>query len=204
MALFYLPTLLTLLRLVLVPVIIWLIVTDELLAAFVVFLLAGFTDALDGFLARRFGWVTTLGAYLDALADKALLVSVYATLGFFGHLPPWLVILVISRDVLIIGAVLLTWLLGRDIDVNPTRLSKLNTVMQIALAALILAKRGIPINLATAEMLLIWACGLTTAFSAALYMTIWVKRMAVYDRADRQRSVSSAADPLAENQQDLT
>ncbi|HKJ61859.1 MAG TPA: CDP-alcohol phosphatidyltransferase family protein [Hyphomicrobiales bacterium] len=205
MTLFYLPTLLTLLRLLLVPVIMWLIVTDELLAAFVIFLTAGLTDALDGFLARRFGWETTLGAYLDALADKALLVSVYATLGFFGHLPTWLVILVINRDVLIIGAVLLTWLLGRKIDINPTRLSKLNTVIQITLAALILAKRGIPIDLATAETLLIWTCGLTTVLSAALYMAIWFRRMAVYDRQDRQRHVSDiAGNDFVKNGQDQT
>lgn len=205
MTLFYLPTFLTLLRLLLVPVIIWLIVTDELLAAFVIFLTAGLTDALDGFFARRFGWVTTLGAYLDALADKALLVSVYATLGFFGHLPPWLVILVISRDILIIGAVLLSWLLARKIEIKPARLSKLNTVIQIALAALILAKRGIPIDLETAESLLIWTCGLTTALSAALYMAIWMKRMAVYDRQDRQKQAPDIAGAdLVKHGQDQT
>lgn len=197
------PTLLTLLRLILVPVIVWLIVIDSLLAAFLVFLTAGLTDALDGFLARRFGCETQLGAYLDALADKSLLVSVYATLGFFGHLPSWLVILVISRDVLIIGAVVLTWLLGRNIDIYPTRLSKLNTVIQIMLAALVLAKSGLPIDLATMEALLIWACGLTTALSAALYMAIWVKRMAVYDHADLRKQVFPASDRIyTENGQD--
>ena len=139
------------------------------------------------------------------MADKALLVSVYATLGFFGHLPPWLVILVISRDVLIIGAVLLTWLIGRKIDIKPTRLSKLNTAIQISVAALILAKRGIPVDLASAETLLIWICGLTTALSAGLYMSIWVRRMAVYDHQDRQRYASDAAgNAYVKNGQDQT
>ncbi len=187
---YYLPTLLTLLRLILVPVIVWLIVIDAMLAAFIVFLTAGLTDALDGYLARRFGWETQLGAYLDALADKALLISVYAALGFLGHVPPWLVILVISRDVLIIGAVLLTWLLDRDVEIRPTRLSKLNTGVQIALAALVLAEGGLTLGLGTLERLLMWACGLTTALSAGLYMAIWVRRMADYDHADRRKEAS--------------
>lgn len=152
-----------------------------MLAAFVVFAAAGLTDALDGFLARRFGWESVLGAYLDALADKALLVSVYASLGILGYLPPSLVILVISRDILIIGAYLLTWLLGRDIGVYPTTISKVNTLVQISLAALVLINDAVSIDLDRAEILLIWSCGLTTAFSAALYIVIWARRMAAYD-----------------------
>ncbi len=139
----YVPNIITITRLFLVPVIIWLIVADKPFTAFVVFLVAGLTDALDGFLARRFGWQTELGAYLDAIADKALLMSVYAALGFYGFLPAWLVILVVSRDILIIGAVILGWLLDRAMALHPQRLSKVNTALQIGLAVLVLAERGL-------------------------------------------------------------
>ena len=93
------PNALTLARIILVPLIVWLIITHEMATAFVLFLLAGLSDAVDGYLAKRFGWQTELGAYLDPIADKALLVSIYVTLGFANHLPVWLVIAVVSRDI---------------------------------------------------------------------------------------------------------
>ena len=93
----------------------WLIVTHEMTAAFVLFLLAGVSDAADGYLAKRFQWRTELGSYLDPIADKLLLMSIYVTLGFSNHLPAWLVIAVVSRDILIIGAFLLSWVLSRPV-----------------------------------------------------------------------------------------
>ena len=109
------PNSLTLVRIVLVPLVVWLIITHEMLAAFLLFLLAGLSDAADGFLAKRYGWDTELGAYLDPIADKALLVSIYVTLGLAGQLPAWLVIAVVSRDILIVGAVVLSWMLSRPL-----------------------------------------------------------------------------------------
>jgi cardiolipin synthase len=184
--LIYLPNVITVLRLFLVPVIVWMIVADQLLAAFVVFLFAGLTDAVDGFLARRFNWQTELGAYLDPVADKALLVSVYATLGFFGHLPAWLVILVISRDLLIIGAVMLSWLLGRAVEVRPLRVSKVNTAMQIVLAVVVLGEGGLAPGWPQIVEVLIWTAGFTTALSAAIYLVDWMRRMAHYDLNERR------------------
>ena len=90
------PNALTLARIILVPLIVWLIISHEMATAFVLFLLAGLSDAVDGYLAKRFGWHTELGAYLDPIADKALLVSIYVTLGFANYLPAWLVIAVPS------------------------------------------------------------------------------------------------------------
>ncbi len=185
MQLIYLPNFITVLRLFLVPVIVWLIVTDELFGAFLVFLVAGITDALDGFLARRFGWHTELGAYLDPVADKALLMSVYAALGFYHYLPAWLVILVISRDLLIIGAVMLSWLMSRAGSIRPLMISKLNTVLQISLAVLVLAEGGARIGLGSYIPPLIWMTGLTTGLSAAVYLVIWLRRMARYDLDER-------------------
>jgi cardiolipin synthase (CMP-forming) len=98
------PNALTLVRIILAPLIVWLIIAHEFTAAFVLFVLAGLSDAAEGYLAKRFGWQTELGAYLDPIADKALLVSIYFTLGLTSHLPVWLVIAVVSRHILIVGA----------------------------------------------------------------------------------------------------
>src|SRR3970040_1934506 len=113
------PNSLTLGRIVLVPLVVWLIITHEMLAAFLLFLLAGLSDAADGFLAKRYGWGGRGGRPLSPIADKALLVSIYVTLGFAGHLPVWLVIAVVSRDILIVGAVVLSWMLSRPLSMQP-------------------------------------------------------------------------------------
>ena len=104
------PNLITLGRILLVPVVVWAISSGAMWIAFVLFLAAGVSDAVDGFLAKRFGMTTELGAYLDPLADKALIVSIYVALGISKVLPGWLVILVVSRDIMIVGAVVLTGL----------------------------------------------------------------------------------------------
>ena len=141
------PNGLTLGRIVLVPLVVWLIITHEMQAAFLLFLLAGLSDAADGFLAKRYGWHSELGAYLDPIADKALLVSIYVTLGFAGHLPVWLVIAVVSRDILIVGAVVLSWMLSRPLSMQPLLISKANTFSQIVLAGLVLAELGLGLGL---------------------------------------------------------
>lgn len=189
----YVPNIITITRLFLVPVIIWLIVADKPFTAFVVFLVAGLTDALDGFLARRFGWQTELGAYLDAITDKALLMSVYAALGFYGYLPAWLVILVVSRDILIIGAVILGWLLDRAMALHPQRLSKVNTALQIGLAVLVLAERGLQLGWGEYIAVLVWVTGATTALSAMFYLVSWLRHMARYDIDDRRRKAGPQA-----------
>src|SRR5689334_15573161 len=113
------PNLITLGRILLVPVVVWAIYSGAMWIAFVLFLVAGVSDAVDGFLAKRFGMASELGAYLDPLADKALIVSIYVTLGIKDVIPGWLVILVVSRDIMIIGAVMLSWVLGSPILMKP-------------------------------------------------------------------------------------
>ena len=95
--------------------------------AFLLFLAAGVSDAVDGFLAKRFGMTTELGAYLDPLADKVLIVSIYVTLGINDVIPRWLVILVVSRDILIVGGIMLSWVIGKPVKIKPLLVSKLNT-----------------------------------------------------------------------------
>ena len=116
------------------PVVVWAITAGEMQIAFVLFLAAGISDAVDGFLAKRFGMATELGAYLDPLADKAMLVSIYIALGITEAVPRWLVILVVSRDIMIVSAVILSWLVDKPVALKPLLVSKLNTVAQIVLA----------------------------------------------------------------------
>jgi cardiolipin synthase len=150
-------------------------------AAFVLFLLAGLSDAADGYLAKRFQWRTELGAYLDPIADKLLLVSIYVTLGFSDHLPAWLVIAVVSRDILIIGAFLLSWVLSRPVAVHPLPISKANTLAQIVLAGLVLAELGLGRGLHDLITFLIPMTGTLTIISAAAYFWAWLKHMASYE-----------------------
>lgn len=175
------PNALTLARIVAVPLLVWLIIDNEMFAAFVVFMLAGISDAADGFLAKRYGWNTELGAYLDPIADKALLVSIFVTLGVAGHLPVWLVIAVVTRDILIVGAVLLAWMMSRPVTVKPLLISKANTCAQIALAGMVLAELGLGLGLQGVIWVLIWVTGTFTILSAAAYFWGWLKHMGSYE-----------------------
>jgi cardiolipin synthase len=175
------PNTLTMARIVLVPLIVWLIITHEMTAAFVLFLLAGVSDAADGYLAKRFQWRTELGAYLDPIADKLLLMSIYVTLGFSNNLPAWLVIAVVSRDILIIGAFLLSWVLSRPVPVHPLLVSKANTFAQIVLASLVLAALGFGLGLEKPITFLIPVTGALTILSAGAYFFGWLTHMASYE-----------------------
>lgn len=152
------------------PVAVWLIQIGEFGWAFWLFVLAGVSDAVDGFIARAFGARTILGGYLDPLADKALLVSVYVALGWAGHLPSWLVILVVFRDIVIIGGVLLLYTLKESFAMQPSWTSKVNTVAQISLAAAVLAINGLGINDRGVADVLVWVTGATTAISGFGYI----------------------------------
>ncbi|GGE43172.1 CDP-diacylglycerol--glycerol-3-phosphate 3-phosphatidyltransferase [Agaricicola taiwanensis] len=175
------PTLITIGRILAVPIAIWLILADHLMAAFWVFVLAGITDGIDGFLARRWNQRTELGAYLDAIADKALLVSIYITLAVAGQIPALLAITVVSRDLMIVGAVLLCWVIGRPLTIRPTVLSKANTLAQITFAALVLAAGGYGYETGWPYSAGVWIVALLTVASAGSYLAIWARHMAGHD-----------------------
>src|SRR5258705_7998929 len=137
-----------------VPAIVWAIASNQMQIAFALFLIARLSDLIDGFLAKRFGMATELGAYLDPLADKAMLVSIYVALGITDAIPRWLVILVVSRDIMIVSAVILSWVVDKPVPLRPLRVSKLNTVAQIALAGVVLAALGFEFNAEIAVMVL--------------------------------------------------
>jgi cardiolipin synthase (CMP-forming) len=171
------PNFITLGRVVLVPVIFYLLVENQTEAAFYVFLIAGISDAVDGFLAKRYGWATELGAYLDPLADKLLLVSMFAAMGKQGLLPLWLAIAVISRDILIVIGVTLTWMLGQPVSIKPHVISKANTTAQIVLVATVLADEAYGLGLGPLRELLIWLTFALTMASLGSYTVAWVKHM---------------------------
>jgi cardiolipin synthase len=172
-----LPNLITVGRIILVPVVIWAITSGNMLLAFWVFVAAGISDAVDGFIAKRFNAQTEFGAYLDPLADKALLMSIYVTLAIEMLLPRWIVIAVVSRDIMIMGAVILSWVLNKPVEIHPLIVSKLNTAAQISLAALVLASSGFKFNAVQATNVLLIIAGGLTFVSAAAYLVEWMKHM---------------------------
>ena len=169
------PNLITLGRILLVPVVVWAISSGAMWIAFVLFLAAGVSDAVDGYLAKRFGMTTELGAYLDPLADKALIVSIYLTLGINGDIPRWLVILVVSRDIMIVGAFMLSWLIGSPIKVKPLLVSKLNTAAQIVFACVVLGSLGFDYELPKLTLALMGLVAVLTLLSVAAYVGEWVR-----------------------------
>ena len=171
------PNLITLARILLVPVMVWAIAAGEMQLAFVLFLAAGLSDAVDGYLAKRFGMATELGAYLDPLADKAMIVSIYVAMGIVGALPRWLVILVVSRDIMIVSAVILSWLMNRPVKLKPLAVSKFNTVAQILLALVVMAARGFAFDAEWAIFVLTIAVAALTLISVGLYLIEWVRHM---------------------------
>ena len=142
---------------------------------------AGLSDAVDGYLAKRFHWETELGGYLDPLADKLLVACVFIAMGWLGELPSWLVIAVVTRDVLIIIAVLLAWLLVRPVRIKPFAVSKANTVAQLALAATVLADTGFQLGLGGVRDVLVWLTAGLTVVSLGAYIRAWLRHMTGYE-----------------------
>jgi cardiolipin synthase (CMP-forming) len=171
------PNIITIMRLFIVPLVIVMIVQQQWLAAFLLFCVAGVSDAIDGFIARRFNMMSEFGAYIDPLADKALLVSIYVTLAAIKIIPVWLAIVVVSRDMMILMAILVSWMLDRPVEIKPLLISKINTGVQIAFAAFVLGAQAFGVDIALWDdwaMLLIAAL---TIGSAAAYLNGWMRHM---------------------------
>jgi cardiolipin synthase len=165
-----LPNLITLARLLSVPLAIWLIFGQRYGVAFWVFVGAGISDALDGYIAKRWNRRTRLGALLDPAADKALLTGVYLTLALMGQLPAWLVFLVILRDALIVLGYAAIRSTAAPAHLAPLYISKVNTLVQIALVGFVLARLGLGIEAGAATALLIAAAAVTTVWSGLSYL----------------------------------
>lgn len=172
------PNLISLSRLLSVPLNVWLIILAEWRYAFFLFCLAGISDALDGMIAKRFNAQTRLGQYLDPIADKVLLVSIFVVLGAQGEVPLWLVILVVSRDLLLVGGVLFLYLLDQFHEPRPLWTSKVNTAAQILTAALVLVRLAFEVPIGDEWLFLSFiVAGVTTAVSGAAYLVQWGRLM---------------------------
>ncbi len=174
-----LPNLITLARLGLVPVVIAMISAGRWQEACVLFILAGISDAVDGWLAKRFSLRTELGAYLDPLADKALLVSIYVALAVAAALPSTLAIVVVARDVMIIGAFMVSWLMDKRIKIRPLLISKINTVAQIAFAAAVLGAKAFDFALLPKFDPAAYGVAALTLASLAAYLANWSRHMSL-------------------------
>ena len=177
MILRHIPNALTLIRLALIAPFLVFLYHQEYVDAFYIFILAGFTDGLDGWLARHFHWQSLFGSFTDPLADKLLIAASFISLAIIGMLPWWLVLLVFSRDLTIsFGVVAWYWLVQRKLDFKPTFLSKINTVLQLALLTLCLFELAFfkfaPYLIET----LILLTTLTTASTYIDYVWTWGKR----------------------------
>lgn len=171
------PNLISILRLLLVPGVVLAMLQARWDWAFAGFVIAGISDGVDGFIARQFNQHSRLGAYLDPIADKLLLVSVFIVLGISGELPLWLVVAMVSRDGLIICAVVLSSVMGHPVEVKPLFVSKANTAVQIILAAVVLAELSFATHLDPLRTTLIMLAGLLTVASAAAYLVAWLRHM---------------------------
>ncbi|HEX3574067.1 MAG TPA: CDP-alcohol phosphatidyltransferase family protein [Rhodopila sp.] len=159
----------TFLRLCAVPLAFWLVLVHRIGDAFWLFVAAGLSDALDGWLARRYG-SNAVGALMDPVADKALLVTMYITLAAVGVLPAWLAILVVFRDLVIVGGVVVFAVIGHAVKIRPLYISKLNTVLQIVLIGISLLQGGFGLGLPGLAMVLTWCVVTTTLASGAAYV----------------------------------
>jgi cardiolipin synthase len=191
------PNLISIGRVILVGPVVWALLEGRFGLAMVLFLVAGASDGLDGYLAKRFDWRSRLGGILDPLADKFLLVSTFICLGWLGHLPVWLVGLVLLRDlVIVVGALVYHFRVAR-FQAEPTLISKLNTLMQIILALLVVFSLGVaelPAGLITG---LVWTVTATTALSGLGYVVEWTRRALA---GSRERATERAAGRSISNQ----
>lgn len=167
------PNLITALRILLVAPFLWLLLEERYGPALALFLIAGVSDALDGFLAKYYGWTSELGGLLDPIADKLLLLGAILALGWLNELPAWLVALVIGRDLVIVSGALAYHLLVERLRAAPLLISKLNTLTQLVLVCAIIVHYGLMPLPEAGLNTLIYLTALTTVWSGATYVWRW-------------------------------
>ncbi|AYF90489.1 CDP-diacylglycerol--glycerol-3-phosphate 3-phosphatidyltransferase [Pseudomonas sp. DY-1] len=171
-----LPNLLTLLRLALVLPIAGLLLSDRYAQALVLFAVAGCSDALDGFLARRYGWTSRFGSLFDPVADKLLLVTSFVCLAMTQLLPFWLTLVVVLRDLLILLGAGLFRVLAGPAEFLPSRLGKLSTLLQMLLVLCLLLELSLAPALASLRWPLSWLVLVVTLCSGAQYIWDWGRK----------------------------
>ncbi len=167
------PNIISIIRILLVAPVILMLYQGHYITALILFLVAGVSDALDGYLAKRYGWTSQLGSMLDPLADKLLLVCSYGMLAWLGNIPVWLVVTIIARDIIILAGSFGYYLLYGRYEVHPSWISKLNTFAQIIMVLFVVASLGL-INVDTIYVsILVYFVFLTTLLSGLDYIVTW-------------------------------
>ena len=173
-----LPNLITISRLLLTPYIVWLLLIESYFLGFIFFLISGISDALDGFIAKRFNQKTLLGSYLDPIADKFLIVSAIVLLGYNGYVPIWLIIIIVSRDIAIFGAVIISWMLGANLRIEPLIISKINTFLQlfyiVMTFAVILNNKFLTELILSIHDVTTYLIAVSTILSWLFYLRVWL------------------------------
>ena len=169
------PNIISILRIFMVFPIALFIWSEEYNEAFILMIIAGVSDGLDGFLARAFHWQSKLGAMLDPAADKLLLVSIFIICGLKGFLPWWLVGLIFLRDIIIVIGAFAYRHVTHDEEINPLIISKINTALQIILAIATLYQAAVHSLPNYLMPLLIWLVALTTLISGITYVVLWTR-----------------------------
>ena len=170
-----LPNIISVFRILLVFPIIYLLLDHQYQQTLVLFVIAGVSDGVDGFLAKHYGWQTWLGGVLDPLADKFLLLSCFIALAWMDLLPWWLVVLVLLRDVVIIAGATYYYFRVDRIDAQPTFLSKFNTVSQIGLVVVVILAKIISLPPWLVAAMIVFVA-LTTISSGLDYVIAWSRR----------------------------
>jgi len=171
-----LPNLITTLRIILTPIFVIYLMRENFLAALVVFIIAGLSDGADGLIARWFNQKSKMGAFLDPLADKILLVAAFVVLSVRHFIPSWLTVMAISRDILILLGVLIMFLNRMDIAIRPSIVSKVTTCLQLGTVFMVLSKDYLPF-LFHLKIYVFWVTGIFTISSGLHYMYYWFKVM---------------------------
>ena len=176
MSLRWLPNAISVFRIVLVVPVVVFILDGRFGEALTVYFVAGISDGVDGFLARRFNWHTRLGALLDPIADKLLVACSYLTLAWVSQIPTWLAVVVVLRDVVILGGATAYNFLIAPVQGEPTRISKLNTILEILFVTAVLARAAL--DWPAAEIVMVLGAGVfvTVVISGADYVVAWSQR----------------------------
>jgi cardiolipin synthase len=177
------PNILSALRLVAAPIAAFLILYGVDVAALCVFVFAGLSDALDGFLAKRFALTSRFGAWLDPAADKLLMLASFVTLSMVGEVPLWLTALVIGRDVAIVVGVGLARLLEAPLRIAPLTIGKASTVVQVVYVALVLLQLAANLSLPRLVFAGTLVVAVFTLLSFFAYAYVWLQAVAAGRRA---------------------
>ena len=190
-----LPNLITFGRLACVPIVIWLILDGQMMAAFWVFFIAALSDAADGIIAKHMNAETVFGTFLDPIADKALLVSAFLTLGHEDLIQSWLVIMVVFRDLVIVGGAILFHTVTQSLTMQPLMISKINTFVQLALVLAVLFVEAYGVDGGFAIGVIGYIVAATTLWSGTVYVITWSQRAAAMESTVENPGANPGANP---------